>query len=55
MTRAFIPFALPEIGEEEIAAVGDVLRSGWVTTGPNTKALEQACTLFLGGGVKALP
>ena len=30
----FLPFALPEIGEEEIAEVVDTLRSGWVTTGP---------------------
>ena len=29
----FLPFALPEIGEEEIAEVVDTLRSGWVTTG----------------------
>ncbi|MFL6658444.1 MAG: UDP-4-amino-4,6-dideoxy-N-acetyl-beta-L-altrosamine transaminase, partial [Massilia sp.] len=30
---AFLPFALPDIGEEEIAAVVACLRSGWVTTG----------------------
>ena len=35
-----LPFALPDIGEAEIAAVVEVLRSGWLTTGPNTKAFE---------------
>ena len=39
-TRPFLPFALPEIGEEEIAEVVDTLRSGWVTTGPKAKRFE---------------
>ena len=44
----FLPFALPEIGEEEIAEVADALRSGWVTTGPKTRRFEQAFVEFLG-------
>ena len=36
----FLPFALPEIGDEEIAEVVDTLKSGWVTTGPKTKRFE---------------
>jgi dTDP-4-amino-4,6-dideoxygalactose transaminase len=48
MTLPFLPFALPEIGEEEIAEVVDTLRSGWVTTGPKAKRFEQAFTEFLG-------
>ena len=44
----FLPFALPEIGEEEIAEVVDTLRSGWVTTGPKARKFEQAFTEFLG-------
>ncbi len=44
----FLPFALPDIGDEEIAAVTDTLRSGWVTTGPKAKAFEQAFALWLG-------
>jgi dTDP-4-amino-4,6-dideoxygalactose transaminase len=44
----FLPFALPEIGEEEIAAVADALRSGWVTTGPKTARFEQDFVDFLG-------
>ena len=38
--QPFLPFALPEIGEEEIAEVVDALRSGWVTTGPKTRRFE---------------
>ena len=44
----FLPFALPEIGEEEIAEVVDTLRSGWVTTGPKAKRFEEAFGAFLG-------
>ena len=35
-----LPFALPSIGEDEIAEVVDTLRSGWVTTGPKVKRFE---------------
>lgn len=50
MTAApFLPFALPEIGDEEIAEVVDTLRSGWVTTGPKAKRFEQAFVDYLGG------
>ncbi|HCM1329717.1 TPA: DegT/DnrJ/EryC1/StrS aminotransferase family protein [Vibrio parahaemolyticus] len=44
----FLPFALPEIGEEEIKEVVDSLRSGWVTTGPKTKMFESDFIEFLG-------
>jgi dTDP-4-amino-4,6-dideoxygalactose transaminase len=46
----FLPFALPEIGEEEIAEVVDTLRSGWVTTGPKARQFEQAFVAYLTGG-----
>lgn len=46
----FLPFALPDIGEEEIAAVVECLRSGWVTTGPKTRQFEQEFAAYLGGG-----
>jgi perosamine synthetase len=36
-----IPFALPHITELEIARVSEVLRSGWITTGPRVKEFEQ--------------
>jgi dTDP-4-amino-4,6-dideoxygalactose transaminase len=44
----FLPFALPEIGEEEIAEVVDTLRSGWITTGPKARRLEEDFVAFLG-------
>ena len=48
MTQAFLPFALPEIGDEEIAEVVDTLKSGWITTGPKARRFEQAFSEFLG-------
>lgn len=50
----FLPFALPDIGEEEINAVVETLRSGWVTTGPKTKQFEQEFVQYLGGGLEAI-
>jgi dTDP-4-amino-4,6-dideoxygalactose transaminase len=50
----FIPFALPDIGDAEIAAVTEALRSGWVTTGPKTRQFEDAFTDFLGGAVDSI-
>ncbi|AIS13026.1 UDP-4-amino-4-deoxy-L-arabinose--oxoglutarate aminotransferase [Pseudomonas chlororaphis subsp. aurantiaca] len=41
MNQAFLPFSRPSIGDEEIAAVEQVLRSGWITTGPKNQELEQ--------------
>jgi len=41
-TQPFIPFAPPNIGEDEIEAVAAVLRSGWLTGGPNVRAFEEA-------------
>ena len=47
-TPPFLPFALPDIGEAEIAEVVDTLRSGWVTTGPKAKRFEDDFAAFLG-------
>ena len=38
----FLPFSRPAMGVEELAAVKEVLESGWITTGPKNQALEQA-------------
>ena len=38
--RMNIPFSPPDMTEREVEAVGDVLRSGWISTGPKTKELE---------------
>ncbi|MFT3664755.1 DegT/DnrJ/EryC1/StrS family aminotransferase [Piscinibacter sp.] len=54
MSTPFLPFALPDIGDEEIAAVTEALRSGWVTTGPKTKQFEQDFSAYLGGGVESI-
>ncbi|MFZ4535311.1 DegT/DnrJ/EryC1/StrS family aminotransferase [Propionivibrio sp.] len=44
-----LPFTRPDIDEETIAAVADVLRSGWLTTGPKCRELEAALSLRAGG------
>jgi len=46
--RPFLPFALPDISEDEIAAVADALRSGWVTTGPRAKRFEEEFARYVG-------
>jgi dTDP-4-amino-4,6-dideoxygalactose transaminase len=46
----FLPFALPDIGEEEIAEVVETLRSGWITTGPKARRFERDFAAFLGDG-----
>lgn len=38
---AFLPLAVPDIDESETAAVAEVLRSGWITSGPKTQQFEQ--------------
>lgn len=38
----FLPFTRPHIDEDTIAAVAEVLRSGWITTGPKCRELETA-------------
>ena len=40
MRRTFLPFSRPSIQETDIAAVAEVLRSGWITTGPRNAELE---------------
>lgn len=56
MTSAndFVPFALPDIGEEEIEAVAEAMRSGWLTSGPRAAAFEREFAGFLGGDVHAV-
>ena len=52
--ESFLPFARPDITEAEIDAVARAMRSGWVTTGPETKAFESEFAAYLGGGVQAV-
>ena len=43
-----ILFSPPDITEEEIQAVSEALRSGWITTGPRTKEFERNIAQFSG-------
>ena len=46
----FLPFHLPDIGEEEIESVVETIRSGWLTTGSKTKQFEQEFASYIGAG-----
>ncbi|QJQ04600.1 DegT/DnrJ/EryC1/StrS aminotransferase family protein [Undibacterium piscinae] len=48
-TLPFLPFTKPGMDEETIAAVANVLRSGWLTSGPNVQALEAQLSEYFGG------
>ena len=45
----FLPFTRPSIDEETIAGVAAVLRSGWITSGPQVKAFEQSLSALCAG------
>lgn len=49
-----VPFFRPSIGPDEISAVTECLKSGWLTTGPKTALFEEHFTDYVGGGVFAL-
>jgi dTDP-4-amino-4,6-dideoxygalactose transaminase len=54
-TSSFLPFTRPAIDEATIAAVGEVLRSGWITSGPKVREFEaQLSALFGGRPVRAM-
>jgi UDP-4-amino-4-deoxy-L-arabinose-oxoglutarate aminotransferase len=50
MNETFLPFCRPNVTEDDIAAVTQVLRSGWITTGPQTAKLEQMFCDLTGAG-----
>lgn len=50
----FLPFALPDICEDEINEVLDSLRSGWLTTGPKTKRFEEDFAVFIDNNSEAI-
>ncbi len=45
----FLPFTRPTIDDETIAGVVEVLKSGWLTSGPQVKALEASLSEYCGG------
>lgn len=49
VSKEFLPFTRPSIDEETIEGVAEVLRSGWITSGPQVRAFEQALSVYFGG------
>jgi dTDP-4-amino-4,6-dideoxygalactose transaminase len=47
--KDFLPFTRPQIDEATIAGVAEVLRSGWITSGPQVKAFEAELSRLCGG------
>ncbi len=47
--KDFLPFTRPTIDDETIAGVSEVLRSGWITSGPQVKAFEARLSEYAGG------
>lgn len=44
----FLPFAKPDVGEAEVELVSEVIRSGWLTTGPKTREFEAQFANYVG-------
>ncbi len=49
VSEPFLPFTRPVIDDATIAGVAEVLRSGWITSGPNVKAFEAKLSEYFGG------
>lgn len=47
--QPFLPFTRPTIDEETIAGVAEVLRSGWITSGPQVREFEAKLSNYFGG------
>src|SRR3990167_1799496 len=45
----FLPFSKPTIDEATIASVAEVLRSGWITSGPKVQEFEKQLSAYFGG------
>lgn len=49
-----VPFFEPFTDHREVEAVSEVIRSHWLTSGPNCQAFENALAEYVGGGVEAI-
>ena len=49
MNNTFLPFSKPTIDEATIASVAEVLRSGWITSGPKVQEFEKQLSAYFGG------
>lgn len=48
LRATMLPFSRPSIGDDEIREVTEVLRSGWITTGPRTVQFEKDFAAYVG-------
>lgn len=48
MRKEFLPFSRPSFTEDDIQAVAEVLRSGWITTGPHAEQFEKEFSEYVG-------
>jgi dTDP-4-amino-4,6-dideoxygalactose transaminase len=48
LRNSFLPFHVPEISEDDISAVAEALRSGWITAGPRVKEFEACFARYTG-------
>ncbi len=55
MREQFLPFHVPEIDTDEIQAVVETLRSGWLTTGPKVRQFEEEFAKAVGSVAMLLP
>ena len=46
--ETFLGFQPPAVGDEEVAAVAEAIRSGWLTTGPRAAELEERFADYVG-------
>jgi len=49
VSQEFLPFTRPSIDEQTIAGVAEVLRSGWITSGPQVQEFEVRLSAYFGG------
>ena len=48
LKRRNVPFSPPDMTEDEANEVRDAILSGWITTGPRTKKLENLVAEYVG-------